>query len=117
MVWQALFRGFIQVHILHHAREHPVYGAWMIDELARHGYALSPGTLYPILHRMEENGLLTSAYRVVEGKRRRYYSITPAGEQALEQARRQAMELAKEIAPAPDSKDRETCPEEQAKRS
>ncbi len=102
MVWRALFRGFIQVHILHHAREHPVYGSWLIDELARHGYTLSPGTLYPILHRMEEDGLLSSTHQVIDGKRRRYYTITSAGEQALKEARRQAIELAKEIVPAQD---------------
>jgi PadR family transcriptional regulator, regulatory protein PadR len=101
MVWQSLFRGFIQVHILHHAQESPVYGSWLIDELARHGYSLSPGTLYPILHRLEEDGLLKSSHKVVEGKRRRYYVITPLGMQALDEARRQAIELAQEIAPAP----------------
>ena len=99
MVWRALFRGFIQVHILHHASQHAVYGAWLIEELGRHGYALSPGTLYPILHRLEKDGLLTGTDQVVHGKRRRYYAITTAGETALTQARRQAIELVAEIAP------------------
>ena len=98
-LWRSLFRGFIQLHILHHASEQPTYGAWLIEELARHGYALSPGTLYPLLHRLEQDGLLTSSHRVVEGKRRRYYAATPAGEEALAQARRQAIELISEIAP------------------
>ena len=70
-----------------------MYGAWLIEELARHGYRLSPGTLYPILHRMQASGLLTSTEQVVEGKRRRCYVSTPAGDQALEEARRQALEL------------------------
>jgi PadR family transcriptional regulator PadR len=98
MVWRSLFRGFVQVHILHHASQHPVYGTWLIEELAHHGYALSPGTLYPILHRLEEDGMLRSTEEVVEGKRRRYYTITPAGAEALAQARRQALELVGEIA-------------------
>ncbi len=99
MIWRSLFRGFIQLHILYHASEQPTYGAWLIEELGRHGYSLSPGTLYPILHRLEKEGLLTSSYKVVDGKRRRYYAATPAGEEALAQARRQAIELVTEIAP------------------
>lgn len=100
MVWRALFRGFIQVHILHHASQEAVYGAWLIEELGRHGYDLSPGTLYPILHRLEEEGLLVSAYETHGGRRRRCYTATQAGVQALAEARAQAVELVSEIVPA-----------------
>ena len=48
-----LFLGFVKVHILHHAAREPVYGLWLIEELAHHGYELSPGTLYPTLHSLE----------------------------------------------------------------
>ncbi len=47
-------------HVLHHAACEPVYGLAMIEELARHGYRLSAGTLYPILHGLEERGYLLS---------------------------------------------------------
>ena len=60
MKYKDLLTGFIRLHILHHAAEHEIYGQWMIDELARHGYRLSPGTLYPMLHAMERKGYLTS---------------------------------------------------------
>jgi PadR family transcriptional regulator len=60
MKFDDLLTGFIRLHILHHAAEHEIYGQWMIDELARHGYRLSPGTLYPMLHAMERKGYLTS---------------------------------------------------------
>jgi PadR family transcriptional regulator, regulatory protein PadR len=60
MKFNDLLTGFIRLHILHHAAEQEIYGQWMIDELARHGYRLSPGTLYPMLHAMERNGYLTS---------------------------------------------------------
>jgi DNA-binding PadR family transcriptional regulator len=53
-----LFQGFICLHILHHANQDPVYGSWMIEELSEHGYKLSPGTLYPILHNLEKEGLM-----------------------------------------------------------
>ena len=48
-----LFKGLIRLHILYHASKEELYGLWIIEELRRHGYNLSPGTLYPILHKME----------------------------------------------------------------
>lgn len=92
-----LFLGFIKLHILYHAGEEPVYGLWLIEELAHHGYELSPGTLYPILHALEDEGLLVSEKRVVAGKMRKYYHLTPAGREALTQGRKQAAELLREI--------------------
>ncbi|MFA5682594.1 MAG: helix-turn-helix transcriptional regulator, partial [Hydrogenophaga sp.] len=55
-----LLSGLIRLHVLHHAAEQEIYGQWMIDELAHHGYRLSPGTLYPMLHKMERDGYLVS---------------------------------------------------------
>jgi PadR family transcriptional regulator, regulatory protein PadR len=91
------FLGFIKIHILHHAAEEPVYGLAMIQELKRHGYDLSPGTLYPVLHGLEEAGYLTREDRVVHGKVRKYYTITDAGRLALEEARKQIGELVGEV--------------------
>lgn len=91
------FLGFIKIHILYHATQEPIYGLDMIRELATHGYELSPGTLYPILHRLEEQGYLVSEKKVVEGKVRKYYTATPAGEAMLAKAYRQARELFQEI--------------------
>lgn len=92
-----LLLGFIKLHILYHAGEEPVYGVWLMEELARHGYEISPGTLYPTLHALEEEGYLTVEKRVVEGRMRKYYTLTDAGRQALAQARLQALELIREI--------------------
>ncbi len=91
------FLGFIRIHILHHAEEEPVYGAWIIDELSRHGYRLSPGTLYPMLHSLEDGGYLRSEKRVVNGKVRRYYRATVKGGRALKEARRKIQELVDEV--------------------
>ncbi|WP_334308149.1 PadR family transcriptional regulator [Acetoanaerobium noterae] len=96
-ILRKFFLGFIQIHILHHAKKEPIYGTWMIEELEEHGYDMSPGTLYPILHSMENKGLLTKEDRNVDGKIRKYYSITPLGEDILEQAKAKAYELFKEI--------------------
>ncbi len=90
-------RGAVQLHVLHHAAEDEVDGAWMSEELAHHGYAISPGTLYPTLHRMEAEGLLRSRTVVVDGRRRRRYGATDEGRRTLEQTRRALRELADEV--------------------
>ena len=87
----------MQIHILHHAKEEPIYGTWMMEELHHHGYDISPGTLYPLLHSMEKSGLLLMEERNVEGKIRKYYTSTPLGESVLEEAKKKAYELFKEI--------------------
>lgn len=91
------YMGFIRIHILYHARKTPVYGVELMRELARRGYTVGPGTLYPILHALEEKGLLVSMKEVVDGKARRCYKITSHGEQILTGARKQAAELINEI--------------------
>jgi DNA-binding PadR family transcriptional regulator len=57
---QDFYGGLIRLHILHHASKGPVFGLWFIEELARHGYKVSPGTLYPLLHGLERKGYLRS---------------------------------------------------------
>jgi DNA-binding PadR family transcriptional regulator len=90
-------RGAVRLHILHHAAEQEVHGAWITKELARHGYDISPGTLYPTLHRLEADGLLSSKQRVVDGRARRVYRVTQAGRRALREDRKALQELAREV--------------------
>ena len=90
-------RGAIRLHVLHHAAAGEVNGAWMADELARHGYKISPGTLYPTLHRMEEEGLLESRKDVRAGRAIRLYRATDLGRTALAEERGVLAELAHEI--------------------
>ncbi|AJD29408.1 PadR family transcriptional regulator [Clostridium sporogenes] len=92
-----LFLGFIHIHILHHAKKEPFYGSWMIEELKEHGYEISAGTLYPILHNLQKNGALKVEDKNVDGKIRKYYSITQLGENLLNEAKEKAYELFKEI--------------------
>ena len=80
-------RGAIRLHVLHHAEGGEINGAWMAAELARHGYRISPGTLYPTLHRMEDEGLLRSRKDVREGRAIRLYTVTVRGRAALEEER------------------------------
>lgn len=96
-VLRKLFLGFIHIHILHHAKKEPFYGSWMIEELLHHGYEISAGTLYPILHSLEKDGLLTVEKRIVDGKARKYYHITSDGETILSEAKLKLRELTKEL--------------------
>jgi DNA-binding PadR family transcriptional regulator len=92
-----LYAGLIRLHILHHACEGPIYGAWISEELARHGYRLSAGTLYPILHGLEKKGYLRGTFER-EGKlSRRIYQATPAGRKALKVAKSRVRELFGEL--------------------
>ncbi len=88
-----LLSGLVRLHILHHAAQHPVYGQWMIDELARHGYRLSPGTLYPMLSKMERDGYLTSKTEREGRTSRKFYTITEKGREGLAVARVRLREL------------------------
>jgi DNA-binding PadR family transcriptional regulator len=90
---KSLYSGLIRLHILHHAAEEPVYGIWIADELARHGYKLSAGTLYPILHGLENKGYLRSHVERNGKSWRRMYAITPLGRKALRTARHRVHEL------------------------
>jgi DNA-binding PadR family transcriptional regulator len=92
-----LYAGLIRLHILHHAEEEPVYGLWIIEELAEHGYRMSAGTLYPLLHRMEKQGYLRSVLRGNGRRARRFYRATPRGRKALGAAKAKVRELFGEL--------------------
>jgi PadR family transcriptional regulator PadR len=97
MLDREFFLGFIKIHILYHASKEPIFGVEMIEELARHGYSISPGTLYPALHRLEREGYLRSSSKAVNGKMRRYYRATAQGKRLLEQSKRKIRELVTEV--------------------
>ena len=90
---RSLYSGLIRLHILHHAAEKPLYGIWIADELARHGYKVSAGTLYPILHGLERKGYLRSHGERNGRSVRRVYKVTALGRQALRMARKRVQEL------------------------
>jgi len=90
--------AFWKVHILHHAESQPVFGQWVIRELRRHGYEVSPGTLYPLLRRMEERGWLRLEVDRDAGPRaRKEYSLTDKGKEVLAVLRTQVEELHREV--------------------
>ena len=92
-----LYSGLIRLHILHHAARRPLYGLWMAEELARHGYKISTGTLYPILHGLEKKGYLKSRMQSNGRSQRRVYRATPSGRKALESAKSKVRELFHEL--------------------
>jgi DNA-binding PadR family transcriptional regulator len=92
-----LFSGLIRLHILHHACEEPIFGNGIMEELARHGYRLSAGTLYPLLHGLERKGLLKSKREQRDGRDRRLYRATPLGRKTLQSAKHKVRELFGEL--------------------
>jgi DNA-binding PadR family transcriptional regulator len=97
MAERDLLSGLIRLHILHHAANEPIFGLGIIEELGRHGYKLSAGTLYPILHSLEENGYLVSKVELVDGRQRRLYVITSADNEMLALAKTKVWELFREL--------------------
>jgi len=94
---QELLSGLIRIHILYHACKEPIFGLGMIEELQRHGYKLSAGTLYPMLHGLEKRGFLRSQ-KIRNGRRsRRLYRATARGRKALERAREKVKVLLGEL--------------------
>lgn len=96
-MFRDFFLAFIRIHILYHALKEPIFGLDFLRELNRHGYHMSPGTLYPIFHRLEKEGYLEAEKRLVAGKVRKYYRTTRQGEQALQEVYVKARELWEEI--------------------
>ena len=92
-----LYSGLIRLHILYHAVREPIFGLGIIEELARHGYKLSPGTLYPLLHGLERRGYLRSAEERSGRRARRVYRATSKGRKALEAVKVRVRELFEEL--------------------
>jgi len=92
-----LYSGLIRLHVLYHASNEPIFGLEMIEELARHGYRLSPGTMYPLLHGLEKKGLLRSTRSGRQPNSRLVYRATAAGRTALAMAKVKVRELFGEL--------------------
>lgn len=92
-----LYSGLIRLHVLHHAVKEPVFGLGMIEELGHHGYRISPGSLYPILHGLEKRGYLRSRVERNGKSQRKIYRATAQGRKALEAAKSKVRELFHEL--------------------
>ncbi len=92
-----LYSGLIRLHVLHHSVAEPIFGLGMIEELARHGYKISPGSLYPLLHGLEQKGYLRSVEERNGKSLRKLYRATPLGKKALEAAKNKVRELFREL--------------------
>ena len=90
--------SFWKLHILHHAGKEAVHGPWILAELRRHGYEISPGTLYPLLSRMERLGWFKGKAVARSGRQaRRDYRLTAKGQKVLELMREKVRELYEEV--------------------
>ena len=92
-----LYSGLIRLHVLHHAVKEPIFGLGMIEELSHHGYRISPGTLYPLLHGLEKKGYLRSSEQANGKSRRKIYRATQLGRKVLTAAKKKVRELFHEL--------------------
>jgi PadR family transcriptional regulator PadR len=92
-----LYSGLVRLHVLHHAAKEPIFGLGMVEELAEHGYRISPGTLYPILHGLEKKGYLRATTKRNGKSMRKVYRATPLGRDALTAAKGKIRELFREV--------------------
>lgn len=92
-----LYSGLVRLHVLHHAAAKPIYGSWMIEELRNHGYEISPGTVYPMLHGLARKGYLEVRQEGPGRRARRLYTITAKGRAALADAKGKVRELFGEL--------------------
>ena len=105
ILFREILLGFWKIHILQHAAEGPVIGLWMLKELRHHGYDVSPGTLYPLLRRLERHGWLRSEVAEGGGERAaRSYHLTSEGGKILALVRIQLTELQRELGAAKESR-------------
>lgn len=95
--YRDLYSGLIRLHVLYHAVKEPIFGLEMAEELARHGYRISPGTLYPLLHGMEKKGYLRSSEKRNGKSIRKIYRATPLGKRALQAMKVKVSELFGEL--------------------
>jgi DNA-binding PadR family transcriptional regulator len=102
MPYQDLLSGLVELHVLYHAVEEEIFGLGMLEELKRHGYRISPGTIYPLLHRLTHRGYLQVREVRMGRARRRLYRATPKGHEALAVVHRHVRELIGELDESPN---------------
>jgi PadR family transcriptional regulator, regulatory protein PadR len=79
-------KGSTDFVILSLLARRPMYGYEISQQLERNGsgyFEMKEGLLYPSLHRMQEKGWVTTEWRVVDGRRRKYYALTSLGKEVL----------------------------------
>ena len=93
---QELRRGVLVLATLSQLKE-ARYGYALIEQLTGRGLVIDQGTLYPLLRRLEEQGLLESQWKVEESRPRRYYVISAKGEELLQALRVEWQQLAEVV--------------------
>lgn len=85
---QELRRGTIVLSVLSQLSE-PQYGYSLVAILEEKGISVEPGTLYPLLRRLEKQGLLLSKWDTNEARPRKYYLISPMGHEVYDELRKE----------------------------
>jgi PadR family transcriptional regulator PadR len=93
----AFWQGLVKLVVLQQAGQGPVYGGKLRKYLHDWGYDISPGSLYPLLHHLERAALLQCRIKIFRGRTRKYYQLTPQGQECLEALRREVSAVVREV--------------------
>ncbi|MDD3581727.1 MAG: PadR family transcriptional regulator [Desulfobacca sp.] len=96
-IYQTCLQGMLKIIILHQAAKGPFYGLAFSKFMQGLGYNISPGSLYPLLHGMEKEGLLSSYTYMIQGRIRKYYELSDQGRACLVKVQNQLAGLVQEI--------------------
>jgi DNA-binding PadR family transcriptional regulator len=94
---QAFWKGMVKLLALHQASLGPIYGGRLSKYFRSLGYEISPGSLYPMLHRLEKANLLQSRIKIFKGRARKYYELTKEGHDCLEAFRQEVSGIVREV--------------------
>jgi DNA-binding PadR family transcriptional regulator len=94
---QTFWQGLVRLIVLHQANLGPVYGGRLSKYFRSLGHEISPGSLYPLLHSLEKASFLHSRIRIFRGRARKYYELTPEGQDCLEALRQELGAIVREV--------------------
>ena len=97
MIDREFLRGFVKLYTLWRASKGGVHGAQIREDMEALGFRLSPGTLYPTLHKLlREKDVIVSSH-VINGRVRKQYRLTPKGRRELKEVRERLKVLVTEV--------------------
>lgn len=97
---QQLLKGTVSIMVLKMLRENDRYGYEIIKELERRSesaFLLNESALYPVLHKLENEGHISSYWEEINGRKRKYYHITPNGARQFDSKREEWKTFSKTV--------------------
>lgn len=97
MIDREFLRGFTKLYALWRASKKEAYGMAILKEMREVGFDLSPGTLYPTLEKLRREGDITWRRRIVGGRIRKTYRLTPKGRRELKEIKERLRSIVRRV--------------------